>query len=239
MNYRTDADYKAVADHIPVYCAHDKIVDIKELTPNPKNPNTHPDSQIELLADIIEQVGWRAPITVSTASGYVVKGHGRLMAAKHKGWQRVPVDYQNYASAAEEYADLVADNRIAELAEIDQAKLADIFEDIQLEDIPIELTGYTDEEVNEITSALSDAIDREAVLEDADEVPDIDEDEEAVSMRGDLWVLDGHRLICGDATSKQDVENLLGGGTSEDAYYRPAVQCIVCGKVKGCADDTE
>ena len=85
MNYRTDADYKAVADHIPVYCAHDKIVDIKELTPNPKNPNTHPDSQIELLADIIEQVGWRAPITVSTASGYVVKGHGRLMAAKHKG----------------------------------------------------------------------------------------------------------------------------------------------------------
>jgi ParB-like chromosome segregation protein Spo0J len=125
MNYRTDADYKAVADTVPVFCAHDKIVDIKKLIPNPRNPNTHPEDQIALLAQIIRQTGWRAPITVSTASGYVVKGRGRLLAAKSLGLKRVPVDYQNYASEAEEYADPLADNRIAELAEIDRQQLAD------------------------------------------------------------------------------------------------------------------
>ena len=161
MNYRTDADYKAVADTVPVFCAHDKIVDIKKLIPNPRNPNTHPEDQIELLARIIEQTGWRAPITVSTASGYVVKGHGRLAAAKLKGWKRVPVDYQNYSSEAEEYADLLADNRIAELAEIDRQQLAEIFAEVDMDDVPLELTGYTDEALMELTDGLIEAIHEE------------------------------------------------------------------------------
>ena len=59
----------------------------------------------------------------------------------------MPVDYQNYTNEAEEYADLVADNRIAELAEIDNKLLADIFADIDTGEIPMELTGYTDKEV--------------------------------------------------------------------------------------------
>ena len=161
MSYRTDADYKAVADTVPVFCAHDKIVDIKKLIPNPRNPNTHPEDQIALLAQIIRQTGWRAPITVSTASGYVVKGHGRLLAAKSLGLKRVPVDYQNYASEAEEYADLIADNRIAELAELDRQQLAEIFAEVDMDDVPIELTGYTDETLRELTDGLIDAINEE------------------------------------------------------------------------------
>lgn len=51
------------------------------------------------------------------------------------------MDYQNYTNEAEEYADLVADNRIAELAEIDNKLLADIFADIDTGEIPMELTG--------------------------------------------------------------------------------------------------
>ena len=161
MNYRTDADYKAVADTVPVFCAHDEIVDVEKLLPNPKNPNQHPEDQIALLAQIIRQTGWRAPITVSTASGYVVKGHGRLLAAKSLGLKRVPVDYQNYASEAEEYADLIADNRIAELAEIDQRKLAELFADIDAEIVPVELSGYTDEEADALTAALASALEDE------------------------------------------------------------------------------
>ena len=120
---------------------------IEKLIPNPKNPNTHPDAQIQALGRIIRQTGWRAPITVSKRSGFIVKGHGRLAAAKLEGLTEVPVDYQNYTNEAEEYADLVADNRIAELAEIDNKLLADIFADIDTGEIPMELTGYTDKEV--------------------------------------------------------------------------------------------
>ena len=63
---------------ISIHCAHDELVDITTLVPNPRNPNRHPDKQIELLAKIIQNQGWRAPITVSTRSGFIVRGHGRL-----------------------------------------------------------------------------------------------------------------------------------------------------------------
>lgn len=80
--YITTAEPKAYAGGVPVFCAHDAIVPLKDLRPNPKNPNQHPPEQIKLLASIIRATGWRAPITVSKRSGLVTKGHGRLMAAQ-------------------------------------------------------------------------------------------------------------------------------------------------------------
>ena len=80
--YTTAAQPKAYADGVPVFCAHDAIVPLKDLRPNPKNPNQHPPEQIKLLASIIRATGWRGPITVSKRSGYIVKGHGRMMAAE-------------------------------------------------------------------------------------------------------------------------------------------------------------
>lgn len=154
---------KGVAGSIPVYCAFDEIVDINKINPNPKNPNQHPEDQIELLAKIITVQGWRAPITVSTLSGLVVRGHGRLMAAQKAGCTHVPVDYQHYENEDAEIADLVADNRIAELAEVDNKMLAEVFADI--DDFDITLTGYTQEEADEIAAALE-----ECVMEDIDEV---------------------------------------------------------------------
>lgn len=154
MQYKTEAEPKARAGGVPVFCSHDAIEPIEKLVPNPKNPNKHPSDQIALLARIIKATGWRQPITVSTRSGFIVKGHGRLMAAKEAGLAEVPVDYQNYATEAEEYADLVADNRLAELSEIDQAMLSDIFKGIDTDEIPIELTGYTAEQIGELEKAL-------------------------------------------------------------------------------------
>ena len=99
---------RGYAGSVPVYCSHDKIVPIEEVKPNPKNPNQHPESQIEMLAKIITTQGWRAPVTVSTRSGLVVRGHGRLMAAKFAGLEFVPVDFQHYESNDAELADLLA-----------------------------------------------------------------------------------------------------------------------------------
>ena len=147
---------KGAADNIPVYCAFDKIEKIENVKPNPKNPNQHPEDQIELLAKIIQVQGWRAPVTVSTLSGLVVRGHGRLLAAKHAGLSAVPVDYQHYENQDDELADLLADNKIAELSEIDTKMLADIFSDIGTESV--DLTGYSQREVQDINDALSEAV---------------------------------------------------------------------------------
>ncbi len=126
-----------------IKCAYDELIAIEKLKPNPKNPNKHPPKQIELLAKIIGKTGWRSPIVVSNLSGFIVRGHGRLEAAKLAGFKKVPVDYQDYINAKQEMADLVADNRIAELAEIDMPKLNMIMED--LDDgggFDMDLTGY-------------------------------------------------------------------------------------------------
>lgn len=66
---------------VQIHCAYTEVIDPALLTPNPRNPNHHPKKQIELLAKIIQSQGWRAPVTVSNRSGFVVRGHGRLQAA--------------------------------------------------------------------------------------------------------------------------------------------------------------
>ena len=223
MDYKTEAQPKATAGEVPVFCAHDAIVAIEKLIPNPKNPNTHPDAQIQALGRIIRQTGWRAPITVSKCSGFIVKGHGRLAAAKLEGLTEVPVDYQNYTNEAEEYADLVADNRIAELAEIDNKLLADIFADIDTGEIPIELTGYTDKEVESLVTGLAEALHND--LTEPDEIPDSSRRPIGmITQKGDLWILGRHRVVCGNSTDDGTPCALLLDGTAPgDPSDRSAV----------------
>lgn len=139
-----------------VYCAYDRMVKINDLIPNPQNPNNHPQEQIELLAAIIEQNGWRAPITVSKRSGMVVKGHGRLLAAKHLNLEEVPVDFQDYESEAMELADLMADNRIAELSYIDKRKLLNLFEEFDTGEVDFSLSGYDEDFYKELAHSFDE-----------------------------------------------------------------------------------
>jgi len=132
---------------LKIHCAHDALVDPATLRPNPVNPNQHSAHQIQLLAAIIQEQGWRAPITVSNRSGLIVRGHGRLEAALLMSAEVVPVDYQDYESEAEELADLLADNRLSELAELDEDDLKRVIESIRESDpaFDVELTGFMED----------------------------------------------------------------------------------------------
>lgn len=136
-------------------CVYSKLVPIEELKPNPDNPNRHSNEQIEKLATVIEYQGWRAPIVVSKLSGYIVKGHGRLMAAEKAGYKKVPVDYQDYDSLEQEKADLIADNRLAELSEWNDLKLNDMLAELnKSEEIDIALSGYSSDEFSGLAEGL-------------------------------------------------------------------------------------
>ena len=130
-----------------IKCAHTEIVDIDLLVPNPRNPNQHPETQIKLLAKILKHQGWRSPIVVSNRSGFITKGHGRLEAAKLNGWTEVPVDRQDYKSEADEYADMVADNKISELSHTDINQVVDTVKD-QFEDLDLDLLGIPNLNLN-------------------------------------------------------------------------------------------
>ncbi len=128
--------------NIQIHCAHDAEVALDDLKPNPANPNKHPESQIALLAKIIKAQGWRNPIVVSNRSGLITKGHGRFAAALTLGATHAPVDYQDYATESEELADMIADNRIAELAEVDRSMLRELAEQLDDGAFDMDLTGF-------------------------------------------------------------------------------------------------
>lgn len=127
---------------IQINCSYTETVNIEELKPNPRNPNQHPESQIQLLAKILKRQGWRRPITISNRSGYIVRGHGILQAAQLAGCKVVPVDRQDYDSDEAEQADLLADNQIAELSQFDPRLLMDIIEELEAGGLDMELAGF-------------------------------------------------------------------------------------------------
>lgn len=155
---------------VKVNCAFDKMVEVSALVENPRNPNKHPDRQVELLAKIIKRQGWRHPVTVSNKSGFIVHGHGRIAAARVLKEKEIPVDFQDYETEAQEWEDLLADNKIAELAEIDDGLAAELLKELEAVNAEIELTGFSDNEIEKIINTID--------KKDREEKPEIEFSEE-------------------------------------------------------------
>lgn len=133
-----------------VFCSYTHLVEPKTLKPNPRNPNKHPRKQLSLIQKIVEANGWRSPIVVSRLSGLIVKGEGRYQASLLAGWTHIPVDYQDYASPDHEWADLIADNEIAKLADMDKKKRLEILQDLDSGTIDLEITGIPMRDLEEM-----------------------------------------------------------------------------------------
>lgn len=219
-----------LADGIQVMCRYTKIVDIDTLTEHPRNPNTHPKHQLERLAEVIAGTGWRQPITVSTLSGYIIKGHGRYRAAKLAGWKQVPVEMQDYESAEKEMADLIADNAIAAMAELDTELLN------------TELLALADTDDFCLTGFGED--DLAALLHRNEELPDDDtldlmpdDDVPQMTQPGDIWLLGKHRLMCGDSTKAEQVAQLMAGDNADLLLTDPPYNVDYHGNAGSIAND--
>jgi DNA modification methylase len=192
-----------------IHCLYDDLKDPATLSAHPKNRNKHPKEQIERLAKILEYQGWRYPVKISKRSLYITSGHGRVEAALSMGWDQVPVQYQDYESDEQEYSDVQSDNAIASWAELDLSAINQDVGDLG-PDFDIDLLGIED-----------------FVIEPADKLdPQCDEDEvpekvEPKTKLGDIYKLGNHRLMCGDSTSIDAVEKLIGGETIDLVYTDP------------------
>lgn len=118
-----------------------RMVRTDDLVPYLRNPNSHPERQIEDLMDGIRQFRWMVPIT-ATSDNEVIAGHGRLIAAQRLGIEEVPVFIRDHLSEEEKRAFRISDKRIAELADWDLAKLRS-----ELDGISIDIPGFTAEEL--------------------------------------------------------------------------------------------
>ena len=225
--YKTTAEPRqTVPDGALVFCRFDDIVSVSSLKPNPENPNMHGAEQLELLGKIIKKTGWRAPITVSKRSGLITKGHGRRLAAIKAGLEYAPVEYQDYASEEEEHADLIADNRIAELAEMDDEKLSDLLRELDsIDDFDMDLTGFDE---NSLLDMIGEQLSSDDIEED--EVPEPESN--VFSRTGDLWILGKHRLLCGDSTKEEEVNRLMDGKQADLYVTDPPYNVSYTGKTK-------
>lgn len=120
-----------------------RIVSVKELKQNPNNRNHHPQTQIERLAKVIKYQGFRNPIVVSNQSGFIVAGHGRFLAAIRAGLKEVPVIYQDFENAEQEYAYGVSDNAVSLWAELDFTGINNDLQDLGPE-FDIDMLGIKD-----------------------------------------------------------------------------------------------
>jgi hypothetical protein len=120
-------------------CAYDALVPIEKIVPNPRNNNRHSIEQIEELCKLIKAHGFRNALVVSNRSGFIVAGHGRLEAALKLGLTKLPIDYQDFESEAEEYQCLTADNEIARWSQLDKQSVHLALEEIP--DLNLELLG--------------------------------------------------------------------------------------------------
>jgi ParB-like chromosome segregation protein Spo0J len=150
MKPKTSSKALPEIDGILVHCAHDRLVPLKDINPNPRNYNKHPEAQIELLAKNIKSVGWRHPITVSNLSGQIVAGHARLEAAKRLGLSAAPVNFQNFKDATEEMVVLLADNRLAELAEPSLPEIKDLLLELDTGATDMDLTGFDNKAMEDL-----------------------------------------------------------------------------------------
>src|SRR5262249_38438187 len=167
--------------------------------------NRHSEGQIALLAKVIREQGWRAPITVSRRSGLVVAGHGRLEAAKHLDLDLVPVDYQDFATEAEEHAHMLADNRLAELADLDTKAALELLNSLS-GSIDLDLTGFDAAGLAALGLGPSKTVDAEPQIDKAAELA-----KKWKVKAGQVWELGGHRLMCGDCRTLEDVTKVLNG----------------------------
>ena len=127
------------------------------------------------------------------------------------------MEYQDYSSEAEEYADLTADNRLAELADMNATMLADLLAEIDTGELPLELTGYTEEDFDGLIESITGADDAEPNDQDDEH----DQPLPPMSKPGDLWLLGPHRLICGDATDEPTIERLMDGEKAAMVHTDP------------------
>ena len=171
---------------------------------DPMNARLHPEGNIEDIKASLTRYGQRSPIVVDRATGHVMKGNGTLRAARELGWTRIAAAEQDFADQVEAVGYGVADNRTGESSKWDFEVLARLDRIVQ-EGGGQDIIGWTEEELTNLrTTDWSPAV----TGEETSPVPV--KPENPIPKRGDVWQLGRHRLMCGDATSKKDVDLLLG-----------------------------
>lgn len=179
-----------------------QLVSIEKLVPYVNNARTHSAEQIVKLRSSLREFGFVNPIIIDREFN-VIAGHGRLMAAKEEGMVEVPCVFVDHLTESQKKAYILADNRMAMDAGWDEELLKIEMEELQNLGYDLAYTGFDEKELADLfgiddKDVKDDDFDLTAALEKASFVE-----------KGDIWFVGKHKLMCGDATSSEDVAKLM------------------------------
>ncbi|MEP6961419.1 MAG: DNA modification methylase [Acidobacteriota bacterium] len=172
---------------------------MERFVPYDRNPRKN-DKAVDRMCASIREFGFKIPV-LARSDGEVVDGHLRLKAAVKLGIAELPAILCDEWTPAQVKAFRLMVNRSVTWADWDEELLAEELQQLQSLDFDLDLTGFDGRELDELL-ALPD----EERANEAPPLPDV-----AVSQPGDLWLLGGHRVLCGDCTKPDAVGHLLDG----------------------------
>lgn len=186
---------------------------VDKLIPYAKNARTHSDEQVAQIAGSIKEFGFNNPVLVDK-EGSIIAGHGRLMAARKLGMDKVPVVELDHLTEAQRKAYVLADNRIALNSGWDTSMLSLELQDLK-DDIDLSLLGFDPDELDQLLNPVEET----EGLTDEDAVPETPV--EPKTKLGDIYILGNHRLMCGDSTSVDVVGQLMNGTLADLLHTDP------------------
>ena len=170
------------------------------------NPRQLTKDQYQGLKDSITRFGLVDPVIINKhkeRDNIIVGGHQRVKIAKDLGYKEVPCVEVNLTPEKERELNIRLNKNTGEW---DWDSLANYFDVSDLLE-----WGFTDDELQFEPELVEGRI-------DDDEIPEV---EEAITKLGDLWLLGEHKVLCGDATKKEDVEQLMDGQKADMVFTDP------------------
>ena len=184
-----------------------EYIAVEDLKPYEKNNKKHEDFDIGEIAKSISKYEMIDPVGIWGEDNTIVEGHGRVLACKQLGIDKVPCIRLDHLTDEQRREYAIVHNKSSELALYDFDNLADELADLDLSDFSFDFGIDTDaEEETEIVE---------------DEAPEVDEENEPITKLGDIWQLGRHRLMCGDSTDKATVELLMNGNKADMVFTDP------------------
>ncbi len=184
------------------------------LLPYARNSRTHSLEQVAQVAASIVEFGFTNPCLVGS-DGILVAGHCRLAAAQKLGLESIPVIVLDHLTPIQRRALVIADNRTAELAGWDDAMLRVELDALRDDDFDLALTGFDADALAHLFEGKEGDVGQTG----DDEVPEAQPT--VISRPGDVWLLGGHRVLCGDATDASSYEVLLQGKRADMTVTDP------------------
>lgn len=202
---------------------------IKKLTCYENNARTHSKDQIGQIINSIKEFGFTNPILVDK-NYEIIAGHGRYYAACELGMESVPVIMLSHLTDIQKKAYVIADNKLALNAGWNDELLAKELNALIGDDFDVSLLGFNDDELIEL---LGGGDQSDSPGADEDDAPDIEL--KTTTRLGDVWLMDNHRLICGDSTSHDVLSKLMADEMAECLWTDPPYNVAyegAAGKIK-------